>query len=104
MSLQHPFPLNPRPKQVSEISLGPGSGGRWATYVRVLYWGKESPAGLAAALRRYEPLPGNMGYVIDLRNNPGGWGKVCGVKRGCVQGNGMDCGPTRWAVLQSLWA
>lgn len=73
------------------MSLGPGSGGRWATYVRVLYWGKESPAGLAAALRRYEPLPGNVGYVVDLRNNPGGWngdggcwatwGGLCGLRR-----------------------
>ncbi|EFJ41634.1 hypothetical protein VOLCADRAFT_119655, partial [Volvox carteri f. nagariensis] len=56
--------------KVSKIPMGPP--GFYVTYVRLLYFGSETTEGLEAVLRRHEGSPGNVGYVLDLRNNPGG--------------------------------
>ncbi|GLC39872.1 hypothetical protein PLESTB_001311400 [Pleodorina starrii] len=56
--------------KVSKIPMGPP--GFYVTYVRLLYFGSETTEGLEAALRHHEGSPGNLGYVLDLRNNPGG--------------------------------
>ncbi|GIL48895.1 hypothetical protein Vafri_5312 [Volvox africanus] len=56
--------------KVSKVPMGPP--GFYVTYVRLLYFGSETTEGLEAVLRRNEGAPGNVGYILDLRNNPGG--------------------------------
>ncbi|KXZ50678.1 hypothetical protein GPECTOR_15g362 [Gonium pectorale] len=56
--------------KVSQLPIGPP--GFYVTYVRLLYWGSETTEGLQAALRLHERAPGNVGWILDLRNNPGG--------------------------------
>ncbi|GIL69117.1 hypothetical protein Vretifemale_112 [Volvox reticuliferus] len=56
--------------KVSKIPMGPP--GFYVTYVRLLYFGSETTEGLEAVLQRHEGAPGNVGYILDLRNNPGG--------------------------------
>ncbi|GIL48896.1 hypothetical protein Vafri_5312 [Volvox africanus] len=55
--------------KVSKVPMGPP--GFYVTYVRLLYFGSETTEGLEAVLRRNEGAPGNVGYILDLRNNPG---------------------------------
>jgi carboxyl-terminal processing protease len=46
-------------------------GGGLVTYVRMHYFASETTRALARALRQGE-IDGVDGYVLDLRNNPGG--------------------------------
>ncbi|KAG2489423.1 hypothetical protein HYH03_012061 [Edaphochlamys debaryana] len=59
--------------KMAQLPLGPpGSSDSYVTYVRLMFWASETTDSLAAVVQRLDRAPENAGYILDLRNNPGG--------------------------------